>query len=195
MRKGLEYAETEKAKAKLRAFLDKGDDILDEQAQALWFQVIRLSSSEAGTPSIPYVLPVVEPNVEEFESAPAISRAGPFSIQHADKAWKMWISLRAWDPLKSAVVPVAISLPDAALLPWKQKSKKELEEPVIMVVDKYVKGTSEDAYYMVDAGNEKLALQIGTVVLETGSRVLGKVVIALRPPLLEEDEISSIEWD
>ncbi|KAI5068977.1 hypothetical protein GOP47_0015278 [Adiantum capillus-veneris] len=196
LQKGIEYAETEKARAKLKAFLEKGeDDLQDEESQASRFEVIRLSSSEAGIPSIPYVLPVVEPTVEEFEAAPAVSRKGPFTIQHANTAWKTWVSLPAWGPLMTAVVPVAISFTNAALLPWKQKSRKELEEPIVMVADKHVKGTSENAYYLIDEGDGKVALQRGTVVTETGSRVLGKVVLALRPPLPEEDDINSIEWD
>ncbi|MCO5614396.1 hypothetical protein L7F22_068676 [Adiantum nelumboides] len=196
LQKGLEYVETEKARAKLKAYLEKGEEGLeDEHSQASRFEVIRLSSSEAGTPSIPYVLPVVEPTTQEFEAAPAVSRKGPFTIQHADTAWKTWVSLPAWGPLMTAAVPVAISYTNAAILPWKQKSRKELEEPIVMVADKHVKDTKEDAYYVVDAGDGKLALQRGTVVLETGSRVLGKAVLALRPPLPEEDGIDSIEWD
>lgn len=196
LQKGLEYAETEKAKAKLKAFLETGEEGLeDEEAQASQFEVIRLTSSEAGTPTIPFVLPVVEPTVREFEAAPTISRKGPFTIQHADNAWRTWVALPAWEPLMTAVVPVAITFSNAALLPWKQKSKKELEEPIVIVADKHVEGTSEGAYYVVDGGNGKLTLQRGTVILEAGSQVLGKVVLALRPPLPEDDSINSIEWD
>lgn len=177
------------------AFIEKGEEDLDEQKHAPRLQVVGLTSSEAGTPSVPYVLPVVEPNARELEVAPTVSQKGPFTIQHADTAWKSWVALPAWEPLTTSVAPVAISYPNASLLPWKPKSRKELEEPLIVVADEHAKGAHEDAYYVVEVGEGKLVLQIGTVVSETGSHVLGKVVLALRPPLPQNDDINVTDWD
>ncbi|KAH7441127.1 hypothetical protein KP509_03G026300 [Ceratopteris richardii] len=194
LKRGIEYAETEKAQARMRAFLESGEDDSDDQSQISVFEILRMSMSEAGTSSTPYMLPVVEPNVSDFDAVPSVSKKGPFGIQHAEHGWKTWVSLPAWDPLKTAVAPVAVSCPNAALLPWKQK-RKELNEPVIILADKDVKDIFEAAYYVVDDGEGRFALQNGAVVSEAGSRVLGKVFLALRPPAPEVDEIASIEWD
>lgn len=194
LKKGLEYAVSEKARAKISAFLEKGEEEIHVQKPDPRLQVVRLSPSEDGTTSMPHVLPVVDPIVQELQAAPSVSiRKGPFHIQHSETAWKSWIALPGWEPLTNAVAPVAISFPNATSLPWKPKNRKELDEPVVVVADKHFTDLHANTYFMVEGEGGKLGLQLGNVVAQTGTKVFGKVILALRPPVPLSDEIELID--
>jgi hypothetical protein len=141
------------------------------------------------------ILPLVEPQLEELEAAPRISSSGPFGAHRSANPWSSWIALPSWDPVKASAHLVAIAFPDAHFLPWKPKSRKEEDEPTILLVDKHVPSVQDETYYVVAADAGKLRLVLGSAVAaESSSKPLARVVLALRPPV-EEDALDDIEWD
>lgn len=198
LKRGLAYAESEKAIAKLDAFLhrreDDDDDAEAKKAESR-LEVIRLDMHEAGSSLKSSILPLVEPQLEELEAAPRISSSGVFGAHRSASPWNSWIALPSWDPIKASAHLVAISYPDAHFLPWKPKTRKEEEEPMILVVDKHVPSLQDETYYVVSGDAGKLQLVLGSALAsESSSKPLARAVLALRPPV-EEDALDDIEWD
>eukprot|EP00249_Psilotum_nudum_P024584 c29229_g1_i1 orf=453-1820(+) len=196
LNKGLSYVISEKGRAKLLQLMERGKEIQEPEKEDR-LKIIRLGPGEVADGYLPVLVPVVEPMLQEFEAAPT-ARAlteGPFCIQRSHLPWKSWVALPGWDPLTSSLVPIAIPYPHAGTLPWKNKGRQELEEPILLIVDKGSKELQQDSFFLVAEDGDRLGVQLGTVVSETGGKALGKVVLVLRPPLQQSMEFNAEDWE
>ena len=105
--------------------------------------------------------------------------------------------LPSWDPVvglgKGGVV---VSFPDARVLPWKV-NRWYKEEPILVVADRSKKEVgADDGFYLVNADGEGLKVERGSGLKEKGfTQSLGTVLLVVRPPKEENDELSDEDWE
>lgn len=162
-------------------------------------QVIRLLENEAVGAKLPTMLPVAEATRESLESVPALPPrgSGPFNVFSSDAVWPSWVALPGWDPVVGASAPVAVIFPDPLKLPLQSNKNgvPKLREPTLLVVDKDVTEVAEgsDQLYVVLESEESQDLSIKSGSRVLGARVLGRVIIALRPPVPVSQD--PIDWE
>ncbi|KAI3793273.1 hypothetical protein L1987_35889 [Smallanthus sonchifolius] len=150
---------------------------------------------------------------KEVEAAPwEYGGEGGFGIVEAEKEWRRWVVLPAWEPVvkvKRGGVVVAFS--DARALPWRV-NRWYKEEPILVVVDRGQKEVvADDGFYLVLSEDElkvergsvlkekahKESLERGAILKEKGRKEsLGSVVIVVRPPREDnENELVEEDWE
>jgi hypothetical protein len=195
LNRALEYAVTEKAKAKILSALNQGDDeeevTVAPEAAKLKVIVMRLSSDE-----VPVVLPVADFSAKALDEAPgqpvAPGSEGKFNILTTDSPWKSWIAIPSWRPITYAKAPVALLVQDATVLP-KNLGIKLSKEPILVVVDKEVTELNSESFYLVVTSEGGLTMQSGSKI-SPAQTVLGKVMIALKAPLPVDPNVNT-DWE
>lgn len=200
LKKALSFCVSEKARAKIENALNKSpskDASKEAETQQKFMQVIRLLEGEAADAKLPIMLPVIDANLKEFEAVPLLPArgTGPFNVFQSDTDWKKWVALPGWDAIVAAGAPIAVSFPDPSILPLQSNKNgvAKLMEPTLVVVDKALteEDGSDSLYLVLSDGSEEL--NIKARVPESGERTLGRVVIALRPPIIESQD--PIDWE
>lgn len=160
-----------------------------EQRTSALEQALRVAETEAARNMI------LE---REILEAPYESRSqGVFGVVVAEKGWGKWVVLPSWDPVvglgKGGVV---VSFPDARVLPWKV-NRWYKEEPILVVADRSKKEVgADDGFYLVNADGEGLKVERGSGLKEKGfTQSLGTVLLVVRPPKEENDELSDEDWE
>lgn len=203
-------AETEKAKSRVLEEIKgtsegKGDEGVKNGVKV---PVVRLKIGEVAEASSVVVLPVCrgEEREREILEAPRECRSeGEFGVVVAEKGWKRWVVLPAWDPVVGLGNEggVVVSFADARVLPWKA-NRWYKEEAILVVADRGRKEvTADDGFYLVavdnsgDGGGEGLKVERGSALKETGVKeCLGAVVLVVRPPREETDnQLSDEDWE
>ncbi|KAL0321949.1 UNVERIFIED_CONTAM: Rubisco accumulation factor 1.1, chloroplastic [Sesamum calycinum] len=208
--RALEMAETEKAKRIILEDLEGKDGEGDEGGigtdDLVRVPVVRMAIGEVAESSVVVVLPVCRAEEREIavEEAPWESgMGGEFGMVQAEKPWSRWVVLPGWAPV--AVLKrggVAVAFPKArGVLPWRSR-RRDADEEILVVVDREEKEVAADEgfHLVVSGGNgsgeEGLKVERGAKLKEMGvEKSLGTVVLVVRPPREEEDQLADIEWD
>ncbi|KAG4983552.1 hypothetical protein JHK82_028385 [Glycine max] len=201
LEQALRVAETEAARNMILEELEgngeEGDKV-DAGEGAVRVPVVRLRIGEVAEASSVVVLPVSAAEEREILEAPYESRSqGVFGVVVAEKGWGKWVVLPSWDPVvglgKGGVV---VSFPDARVLPWKV-NRWYKEEPILVVADRSKKEVgADDGFYLVNADGEGLKVERGSGLKEKGfTQSLGTVLLVVRPPKEENDELSDEDWE
>ncbi|CAN8269686.1 unnamed protein product [Cochlearia groenlandica] len=200
LQQALDAAESEKTKKKLLRELhgEKEEDKEKvEEVKAVKIPVVRLKFGEVAEASSVVVLPVckAEEGEEMILEAPMETKArGDFKVVEAEKGWKRWVVLPAWNPI--VVIGkggVAVSFrDDRKVLPWDGK-----EEPLLVVVDREKQAVEADGGYYLVAAENGLKLEKGSVLkAENVQKSLGMVLLVVRPPREDDDDWQTKEnWE
>ncbi|KAI3809091.1 hypothetical protein L1987_25059 [Smallanthus sonchifolius] len=161
--------------------------------------VVRLNLGEIAEATAVAVLPVCggEDKGKGVEEAPwEYSCKGGFGIVEAEKGWRRWVVLPAWEPVvrvKRGGVVVAFS--DARALPWRV-NRWYKEESILVVADRGRKEVEEDVGFYLVLSEGELKVERGAILKEKGcTESLGSVVIVVRPPKESNDELAEEDWD
>ncbi|GLJ17831.1 hypothetical protein SUGI_0311860 [Cryptomeria japonica] len=196
--KALAYAVTEKAKTRIQGFLDDDDENNQDEASEIFRRlvIVRLMQGEVSEAKVPLVLPVIDPNIEEFHQSPSRKAMGegPFRIYKSEASWKSWVVLPGWEPLISAEAPVLLCFPDANVLPWRVK-EADKKDPILVAVDKTRTEIDAESFFLVTSTDNSLTLKRGSAIPESAGSVLGMVVLVVRPPRTESDELEMEDWE
>lgn len=199
----LEVAQSEKAQKKLNGELygekdEEKEKEKKEEVKAIRIPVVRLKFGEVAGASSVVVLPVckaAEGEKKILEAPMEIIAGGDFKVVEAEKGWRRWVVLPAWNPVATiGKGGVAVSFrDDRKVLPWDGK-----EEPLLVVTDRERKAVeADDGYYLVGADNG-LKLEKGSELkAREVKESLGMVVLVVRPPREDDDDwqTSHENWD
>lgn len=207
--RALEMAETEKAKQIILEDLEGKDGEGGEGGigidDLVRVPVVRMAIGEVAESSVVVVLPVCRAEEREVavEEAPWESgMGGEFGMVQVEKPWSRWVVLPGWAPV--AVLKrggVAVAFPKArGVLPWRSR-RRDADEEILVVVDREQEVVADDGFHLVvsggnGSGEEGLKVERGAKLKEMGvEKSLGTVVLVVRPPREEEDQLADIEWD
>lgn len=198
LEKALEVCVSDKAKAKIEQTLKAQSTPAEEPevAESVFLQVIRLLESDPVGTKLPTMLPVADATADSLEQVPAVSAQGQgvFNV-FSTTVWPSWVPVPGWDNVVGAGAPVALNFPDASKLPLKSNKNgvAKLVEPTLVIVDKSVTQVddSQSLYVVAQGDGQELSLLAPSKILE--GRVLGRVLLALRPPVPPSE--APIEWD
>lgn len=208
LQQALSFAETDRAKTEILLELEGGkEEEQEEQEPALRVPVVRMQLGEVAEASKVMVLPVcrAEERDREILEAPVECRSkGVFGVVEAEKGWKRWVVLPAWEPVAGLEEGgVAIAFADARALPWRV-NRMYKEEEVLVVADKRRKEVeADDGFYVVKSdrsGNQNWGIQVerGHKLKEMGvSESLGAVLLVVRPPRedIAGQPLSDEDWE
>lgn len=206
MEKAIEAVESESAREVLVEVLEgKGvakESVIDDGVKV---PLVRLKFGEVAESTAVVVLPVCKAEQREFEVEAApweCGGVGEFGVVEAEKDWRRWVVLPGWRPIAGLERGgVAVSFKSGKFLPWKEKRKYK-EEPVLVVADRGRKEVVvDDGFYLVlsggnGTGDEGLKVERGLSLKEMGvEKSLGMVLLVVRPPRWEEDQLMDEDWD
>ncbi|KAI3721685.1 hypothetical protein L2E82_32702 [Cichorium intybus] len=206
LEKALSVAVSEQAKAWITKELDGNDGDGEGQGRGgglvdgVKVPVVRLNLGEIAEATVVAVLPVCEAEERDkgVQEAPwECGCKGDFGIVEAEKEWRRWVVLPAWEPVvgvKRGGVVVAFS--DAGALPWRV-NRWYKEEAILVVADRGRKEVAaDDGFYLVLI-EDQLKVERGATLKEKGIvESLGTVVIVVRPPREDnENELAEEDWE
>uniref|UniRef100_A0A7N0U1Q5 Rubisco accumulation factor 1.1, chloroplastic n=1 Tax=Kalanchoe fedtschenkoi TaxID=63787 RepID=A0A7N0U1Q5_KALFE len=202
LKRALEVAATEKAKNTILFEMDpessKAEEV-DPLSEAVKVPVVRLKFGEVAEASTVVLLPVCRAEENDVLEAPWKRRSeGEFGVVAAEKGWSRWVTLPGWGPvLGLGEGGVVVAYSDARALPWKA-NRSYREEAILVVADRDKRQVAaDDGLYLVPGENGGgLRVVRGVVLKELGVKEsLGVVVLVVRPPRDDNDEIADEEWD
>jgi hypothetical protein len=201
LNKALDYAVSEGAKSKLQEALKRcsygeTSNLDEDLTERSHLQVVRLLEGEAAGAQLPMLLPIADATVKSLEEAPSrrATGKGPFNVLEVDVAsWKAWAALPGWALITSSITPVGVHFADSSSLPL--QSNKTRGEPLLLVVDKGVTELdSDDSLFIVASeGSQELKIKAGSKIAGSQVKSLGKVLIALRPPIAASED--QADWE
>lgn len=206
LEKALSVAVSERAREWVTKELDGNDETAEGEGRGggavdgVKVPVVRLNLGEIAEATVVAVLPVcgAEEREKGVEAAPWESGCkGDFGIVEAEKDWRRWVVLPAWEPvvrMKRGGVVVAFS--DARALPWRV-NRWYKEEAILVVADRGNKEVvADDGFYLV-VSEDELKVERGLALKEKGVKEsLGNVVIVVRPPRDDnENELADEDWE
>ncbi len=205
--KALDYAVSEGAKSKLHEVLKRcsygeTSNLDEDLTERSHLQVVRLLEGEAAGAQLPMLLPIADATVKSLEEAPSrrATGKGPFNVLEVDVAsWKAWAALPGWAPITSSITPVGVHFADSSSLPLQSNktgaAKVTRGEPLLLVVDKGVTELdSDDSLFIVASeGSQELKIKAGSKIAGSQVKSLGKVLIALRPPIPASED--QADWE
>lgn len=200
----LSTAVTEKAKAvvleELQGDTGGGEKTVEDESEGVKVPVVRMKVGEVSEATFVVVLPVcrAEEGERDVVEAPSERKVkGEFGVVEAEKAWSRWVVLPGWDPIISlGKCGVAVTFPDARVLPWKA-NRWYREETILVVVDRSRKAVeANDSFYLAVA-DSKLKVERGSRLKESSvEESLGTVVLVVRPPKEDvEDQLMEEDWE
>lgn len=211
LEKAMKEAETESARGRIAGEMEKqrkgGEEEEGEmeKAASATVPVVRLGYGEVAEAKSVVLLPVcrAEEGGEEVEAAPGLCKLeGDMGVVKADKGWGRWVVLPGWGPVAAVGQKggVAVEFVDGRVLPWRT-NRSEKEEGVLVVVDRKRDKVEEEVgeLYLVRGGKngKELTVERGKKLLEMGRKTeaLGAVVLVVRPPKEEYDQLNDEDWD
>ncbi|KAG0453309.1 hypothetical protein HPP92_025973 [Vanilla planifolia] len=198
--------ETEEAKRTIEDEMAGGKKVGEtegEEQDAVPVPVVRLRYGEVADATSVVVLPVclAAEGEEGVEAAPGWCRGeGEMGVVVAERGWRRWVVLPGWGPAAAVWERggVVVEFGDGRVLPWRMR-QREVEEGVLVVVDKAKKEVAEEGYYLVGGGGggRVLGVERGRKLLEMGKKkALGGVVLVVRPPKEDEDyQLRDEDWE
>ncbi|GAQ82384.1 hypothetical protein KFL_001090310 [Klebsormidium nitens] len=189
LEQGLSVVVTEAGRKKLEELLIKNKDVKKSVTARL--QLVRLQRDETTPRAIPVVGALSEVSAADVEAAPVARTDTLFPIFTTTGHGK-WVAVPSWTAISEAQAPVGILHPDAKTLPGDAGARTS-GGPALVVVNRNDRALSDEHYYLVEkTGEPGLALIQGSDADASG-QVLGRVVVAVRPPSKNE-EIEEIDW-
>ncbi|KAL3138408.1 hypothetical protein ABBQ32_006204 [Trebouxia sp. C0010 RCD-2024] len=191
--RGLAVAESERAKATLRAFIQEEATPSAAPADAAQLAILRLTYEEMSFRAVAVAGNWSSVSAAAIQQAPLVKQQHPFSIFET-RGQQQWVMMPAWSAVMVAAEPVALVIDDCAKLEvlmkqlQKAEDKKRLQGQGLLLIDRVITNVSESEYYLVDNS--------GCLELKTGSQVAGqaaplaRVLFCSRPPIAEMAEIS-----
>nr|GMC92741.1 rubisco accumulation factor 1, chloroplastic [Ipomoea batatas] len=207
LQKGLEFVVSEAAKLLLEAELEGKAELKEAVVdEVVTVPLVRMQLGELAESTVVVVLPVSKAEATQVEAAPwNCEGTGNFGIVEAEKEWRRWVVLPGWQPIAALERGgVAVTFKDGSTLPWRE-SQKNKSEPILVVTDRQRKEVAvDDGFYLVAGGGggngsvmeEGLRVVGGSKLKEKGvTESLGMVVLIVRPPREENDELSDEDWE
>ncbi|XP_019151354.1 PREDICTED: rubisco accumulation factor 1.1, chloroplastic [Ipomoea nil] len=206
LHKGLEFVVSEAAKLLLEEELEGKAEVKEAVVdEVVTVPLVRMQRGELAESTVVVVLPVSKAEATEVEAAPwNCEGTGNFGIVEAEKEWRRWVVLPGWQPIAALERGgVAVTFKDGRTLPWRE-SQKNKSESILVVTDRQRKEVAVDeGFYLVAGGGgngsvmeEELKVERGSKLKEKGvTESLGMVVLIVRPPREENDELSDEDWD
>ncbi|EEF40366.1 conserved hypothetical protein [Ricinus communis] len=210
LERALDVAESEKAKNEVLKELEGDSEGKEEKegevGDATRVPVVRLRIGEVAEATSVVVLPVcraLQKEKEIWEAPWECKSEGEFGVVVAEKGWERWVVLPGWEPVvgleKGGVV---VAFPDARALPWKV-NRWYKEEAILVVADRGSKEVNaNDGFYLVavdgsgDGRSGGLEVERGSILKERGvEESLGTVVLVVRPPKEQTDQLSDENWE
>ncbi|XP_002521962.2 rubisco accumulation factor 1.1, chloroplastic [Ricinus communis] len=210
LERALDVAESEKAKNEVLKELEGDSEGKEEKegevGDATRVPVVRLRIGEVAEATSVVVLPVcraLQKEKEILEAPWECKSEGEFGVVVAEKGWERWVVLPGWEPVvgleKGGVV---VAFPDARALPWKV-NRWYKEEAILVVADRGSKEVNaNDGFYLVavdgsgDGRSGGLEVERGSILKERGvEESLGTVVLVVRPPKEQTDQLSDENWE
>ncbi|MEN9203611.1 MAG: RuBisCO accumulation factor 1 [Thermostichus sp. DG_1_6_bins_120] len=144
---------------------------------------------------LPRLLPVVESfplSRAEWEQLSTFEPKGPYRLIHS-QGWQTWVALPAWPVIQSATDPVAIQIENGLLgtLLNQQIPAEEASDPVLLVVDRAVRQWQSEGFFLVDRSG---SLQVEWQESPGADSLLGRVLMALRPPRILDEVVAQDPW-
>ncbi|KAL0038772.1 hypothetical protein WJX79_007235 [Trebouxia sp. C0005] len=189
--RGLAVAETERAKATLRAFIEEEAAPSAAAADPAQLAILRLTHEEMAFRAVAVVGNWATASAAAIQQAPSVKQQGSFSIFET-QGQQQWVMMPAWSAVMAAAQPVAFSIDDCSKLDVllqqtkKKEDKQRLQGEGLLLLDRAIPEVQESEYYVVDEGGS-LRLKTGSEVAETGSP-LARVLFCSRPPRAEMAE-------
>jgi hypothetical protein len=208
LNKALDYAASEGAKSKLHEALKscsygETSNLDEDLTERSHLQVVRLLEGEAAGGQLPMLLPIADATVKSLEEAPSrhATGKGPFNVLEVDVAsWKAWAALPGWALITSSITPVGVHFADSSSLPLQSNktgvAKVTRGEPLLLVVDKGVTELDSDddnLFIVASEGSQELKIKAGSKIAGSQVKSLGKVLIALRPPIPANED--QADWE
>ncbi|KAJ4836214.1 hypothetical protein Tsubulata_021278 [Turnera subulata] len=201
----LQVAESEKAKGAVLRELEgdrEGAGRGEEVEDGVRVPVVRMMVGEVAEATSVVVLPVCRAEEREREvlEAPLECKSeGDFGVVVSEKGWQRWVVLPSWQPIAGLKNGgVAVAFPDARALPWRA-NRWYREEAVLVVADRGRKVVSaDDGFYLVAHEDSAYGLKVerGSALKERNvEESLGTVLLVVRPPREDNDQLSDEEWD
>lgn len=200
LRNGLEFVVSDPAKLLLEEELEgKAEEKETVVDDSVTVPLVRMQLGELAESTVVVVLPVSAAEKTEIEAAPwNCGGTGDFGIVEAEKEWRRWVVLPGWQPIAALERGgVAVTFKDGSTLPWRE-SKKNKSEPILVVTDRQRKEVAiDDGFYLVVGSVEEgLKVEGGGKLKEKGVKEsLGMVVLIVRPPREENDELTDEDWE
>ncbi|XP_020094717.1 rubisco accumulation factor 1, chloroplastic-like [Ananas comosus] len=205
LRRALDTADTDSARARIaeeierRADGSKEEDEEEEAERRAAVPVLRLRYGEVAEAAAVVLLPAVRAaeGAAGVAAAPARLRAqGELGVVAAETAWGRWAVLPGWAPvMEASETAVAVEMEDGRALPWRS-ILAAAEEAVLVVADRgRRKVEQEGGAYVVDREG-RLVVERGKRLMETGvAQAVATVVLVVRPPREEDDQLSEEDWE
>lgn len=181
--RGLSFAHSAIARQKIEQLLT--DFTVTPERSAPTLPVYRLESAN----ELPRILPVVGRmplTVEDLQAVPLVEEEGSFRmIKTSGNA--ACVPVPSWQVILQAEDPVAILCSsDEAPNPLPGKP-----EEVLMVIDRRHREWDANSYFIFDGGEK---LQIQWFEEKPDTRLLGKVILVLRPKKVLDEEYNKEPW-
>jgi len=200
LEKALLVCVSDKARTKLEQTLKKftSPSVAEEPEveESAHLQILRLLESEAVGTKLPILLPVADATLKSLEDVPALQAQGQglFNV-FSTAMWPSWVAVSGWDSVVRARAPVAVNFPDASKLPLKSNKNgvAKLQEPTLVIVDKSVTETDDSQCFYLVAPSDSQDLSLVSASKVLGNRVLGRVILALRPPIPPSED--PVDWE
>ncbi|KAL3647306.1 Rik1-associated factor 1 [Castilleja foliolosa] len=201
LERALEVVETDRARQRIEADVVGGENKdgdgglnVDDLVRV---PVVRMAVGEVAESSVVVVLPVCGEEAEVEEAPWEVGMGGEFGVVQAEKGWSKWVVLPGWGPvkgLKRGGVAVAFKK-GRGVLPWRGK-RRDANEEIIVVADRGRKEVEFDGGFYLVVGEEGLRVERGVKLRESGVGVsLGTVVLVVRPPREDVDQVGDDDWD
>ncbi|BDA49792.1 Rubisco accumulation factor 1, chloroplastic [Coccomyxa sp. Obi] len=198
--KGLEVAVTDAARAKLRTVMAPKEEAAPEAAQSgARLEVMRLTREEMAFQPVPLLPNLPRLSAAALAAAPRLRQSGPFSAFTVPPsvADQQWVALPAWNLIRLAQRPVAITIEDcmqvpaivAAANPRSDEAKLRLRGAGLLIVDASPKKVSDDVYYVVE--NAKGGLEIVEGSKLDGVTPCAQVLVCCRPPSMNFSSVAT----
>eukprot|EP00887_Chlorella_sp_A99_P004991 scaffold4.g4991.t1 len=191
VRKGLEAAETDAARAKLATLL--GESAAAAAAlPAATLTVLRMTRDELGFRPIAVAGSLQAATAAAVRAAPKVSAEGVFGNFRvpAEGAGQEWVGLPNWSIVAQAANPVALTVDNCAAVPEiraaaaakTEEDAKRLTGVGLVVVDTAADCSSPEPcrYYLVETGGGRLSLAAGGA--PGAAAPLAPVLFLCRPP-------------
>jgi Rubisco Assembly chaperone C-terminal domain/Rubisco accumulation factor 1 alpha helical domain/Rubisco accumulation factor 1 helix turn helix domain len=182
--RGLKLAGSLAARQQIEQLLT--DFTVVPQRTAPRLPIYRLEAEE----DLPRIIPVAGKlpiATSDWQAVPLTEETGPFQMVKFS-ATGAWVTLPGWQVIKMAEDPVAI-IGKTDDFPTALQGK---DEEVLIIVDRAQRQWDIDSYFLLDnAGN--LELQWFEEAAET--RLLGKVILVMRPKIIIEKDANSDRWE
>eukprot|EP00210_Caulerpa_lentillifera_P007709 g7360.t1 len=209
VKQGVDIAQSEAAKDKLRQLLTGHDKILEtkQTTKKARIEMYRMLTTDLLFRPIPFAGDITKVDCGMFENAPWATQSGEFGVfaihkedpKVSEKGWK-WMALPNWPLLSKSRRPISLAIRNCAkveaiLQSAKAKTENEIKRlsgPGMLVFDLTDKTVVPSEYYIARGDDNLLVIKDGEELAGgTEDNVLGKVLLLCRPP--DKQSIDSFE--